>query len=137
MKVMDPHGRTVSVHRRWLPWRRRRRDVDAPGLDLAAGAVDDPAGLLLTLASLVLLIPFVLGLVLLVGEIFLLVLLLPVAALVRILFRRPWTVEATSQGHVLWSEQVRGWTASGVRVLEIAAVYERGDELSAGRRTTS
>jgi len=137
MKVMDPHGRTVSVHRRWLPWRRRRRDVDAPGVDLAAGAVDDPAGLLLTLASLVLLIPFVLGLVLLVGEIFLLVLLLPVAALVRILFRRPWTVEATSQGHVLWSEQVRGWTASGVRVLEIAAVYERGDELSAGRRTTS
>lgn len=138
MKVMDPHGRTVSVHRRWLPWRRRRRDVDpSAGVEIAVGAADDPVGLLLALASLVLLVPFVLGLVLLVGEVFLLVLLLPVAVLLRILFRRPWTVEATSRGHVLWSEQVRGWTASGVRVLEIAAVYERGDELSAVRRTTS
>ena len=135
MKVMDRQGRTVRVRRRWLPWRRRVRDVDAPALDLGGG--DDPIGMILTVVGLVLAIPFALALVLLVGELVLLVLLLPLAVLVRVLFKRPWTVEATSGRRVLWSEQVQGWTESGVRVLEIAAVYERGDELSAGRRTPS
>lgn len=136
MKVMDPQGRTVRVHRRWLPWRRRVRDIeglDAGGLD---GSGDDPISLALALLGVLLLIPFVLGLVLLVGELFLLVLLLPAVVLVRVLFRRPWTVEATSRGHVLWSEQVIGWNESEARILDIAAVYERGEgpfPLHAGR----
>lgn len=136
MKVMDPQGRSVRVHRRWLPWRRRVRDIeglDAGGLD---GTGDDPISLALALLGVLLLIPFVLGLVLLVGELFLLVLLLPAVVLVRVLFRRPWTVEATSRGHVLWSEQVIGWNESEARILDIAAVYERGEgpfPLHAGR----
>ncbi|HET7533728.1 MAG TPA: hypothetical protein VFJ83_11315 [Nocardioidaceae bacterium] len=128
MKVMDPQGRTVRVHRRWLPWRRRVRDIenfDAGGIDGPSG--DDPISLALALLGVLLLIPFVLGLVLLVGEVFLLVLLLPVVVLVRVLFRSPWTVEATSKGHVLWSEQVAGWNESEARILDIAAVYERGE----------
>lgn len=28
MKVVDPLGRTVRVRRRWLPWRRRIRDLE-------------------------------------------------------------------------------------------------------------
>jgi hypothetical protein len=127
MKVMDPQGRTVRVGRRWFPWRRRVRDVE--GLDVGGvGAPgEDPISVLLAVLGLLLLIPFVLALVLLVGEVLLLVLLLPAALLARVVFRRPWTVEATSKGHVLWTEQVTGWTESNVRILEIAAVYERGE----------
>src|SRR5688572_21219369 len=62
MKVMDPQGRTVRVHRRWLPWRRRVRDIeslDAGGIDGPSG--DDPISLALALLGVLLLIPFVLG----------------------------------------------------------------------------
>jgi hypothetical protein len=128
MKVMDPHGRTVRVGRRWLPWRRRVRDLesyDAGGIGVGGG--DDPLSLALALVGLVLLVPFVLALLLLVGELFLLLLLLPVVVLVRVLLRRPWTIEATCKGHLLWQERVKGWTESEMRILEIAAVYERGE----------
>jgi hypothetical protein len=92
--------------------------------------------MILTVVGLVLAIPFALALVLLVGELVLLVLLLPLALLVRVLFKRPWTVEATSRRRLLWSEQVHGWTESGVRVLEVAAIYERGDEPRNADRAT-
>ncbi|HSE08126.1 MAG TPA: hypothetical protein VLB29_05630 [Nocardioidaceae bacterium] len=127
MKVMDPQGRTVSVHRRWLPWRRRIRDMDSA--DTGAIVKDDPIALLSTL-GLLLLIPFALALVLLVSEVFLLVLMLPIFVLGRVLFRMPWTVVATYKGRLLWSERVEGWTESETRILEIAAVYERGEQPS-------
>ena len=66
----------------------------------------------------------------------LLLLLLPVAALVRIVFGTPWTVEATHRGTLLWSERVRGWTDSGVRVVELAAAYERGEEADPSDRAS-
>jgi len=104
------------------------RDIEGPeagGLGDPTG--DDPISLPLSLLGLLLLIPFVLGLVLLVGELLLLVLLLPAVLLVRVLFRSPWTVEATCKGQVLWSEQVEGWNESEARILDVAAVYERGE----------
>jgi uncharacterized oligopeptide transporter (OPT) family protein len=137
VKVMDPQGRTVRVGRRWLPWRRR---VRALGNDEAGGigdGGDHPLSLAMALVGLVLLVPFVLAMLLLVGEILVLLLLLPMVVLVRVLLRRPWTVEATCKGHLLWQERVRGWTEAEMRILEIAAVYERGEgphPLPAARR---
>jgi hypothetical protein len=124
MKVTDRQGRKVKVGRRWLPWRRRLRDIDAPALDFGGG--DDPISAVLAIVGLILAIPFLLALVLLLSELFLLVLLLPLVLLVRILLRRPWTVEATHGGKVLLSERVRGWEESGARVREIAVMYQRG-----------
>ena len=125
MKVVDPAGRTIRVGRRWLPWRRRQWEADPSSADPGfVDGADDPVSCLLAIVVAVLM-PFVVVLVLFLGEIFLLLLLLPVAALVRIVFGTPWTVEATHRGQLLWSERVRGWTDSGVRVVELAQKGER------------
>lgn len=129
MTVVDPQGRKIRVRRRWLPWRRRVREVES--LDFGAPDLgDDLPGVLLFLLVLIAL-PFVAVLVLLLGELLLLLLLLPVAVLLRVAFGRPWVVEAvevTRGRPLLWSEPVRGWTESGLRVHDLAAAYERGEE---------
>ncbi len=136
MTVVDPEGRTIRVGRRWLPWRRRSWDIDPSTADSTyVDGADDPVSCLLAIVAAVLM-PFVVVLVLFLGEIFLLLLLLPVAALVRLVFGTPWTVEATHRGQLLRSERVRGWTDSGVRVMELAAAYERGEEPVPSGRTS-
>lgn len=141
MKATDPTGKTYSVTRRWMPWRRRIKDADfdtgGGGFGDLGGLGDDPISLVLFLIfglfALVLVLP---GLLLLLGaavEISLLLALLPIAVLARTLFGMPWEVEVRdtnpSRGipwPVVHTEPVRGWTDSGTRIHDIAAEITRG-----------
>jgi hypothetical protein len=126
MKITAPGGDTLRVHRRWLPWRSRVRDLDAvdasPPWDFPDVDGDLPvvAVVLLGIALVVLLPVILLGLVFL-GEALVLLLLLPAFVLARVAFGQPWIVEEVQAGTVVHAEPVRGWRAAGDRVRELAA----------------
>jgi hypothetical protein len=129
-----PDGKTWSVRRRWLPWRRRIRDVpDVPDAGFSGG--DDPISAIIGLFLLVLAIPAIVVLTLLIAELLLLVALLPVVVLLRLAAGWagfPWPVEVRSrprERRVLgWqlehTEGVRGWRGSGRRIGELRGEIE-------------
>lgn len=133
MKARTPDGRSFSVTRRWMPWRRRVKELgDAGGPDLVPDFLsfaDDPVGLVffavLGLLTALLALP---ALLLLLGaalEVALLVALLPVAVLLRALVGVPWEVEVRDMdAGVLWPvvhvERVKGWSASASRIRTLA-----------------
>jgi hypothetical protein len=138
-----PDGRVWTVGRRWVRHRprlrRRDRDSDS-GADAAdAGSFwgdflsfDDitPAGILAALAiavAVALLFLVVWPLVAIAIEL-LIVLLLALAGIVgRVLFRRPWTVEARgARDHLTW--EVPGWRASGELVEDIGRRIVAGED---------
>jgi hypothetical protein len=132
MKVETPAGERYRIHRRWLPWRRRARAdaldwlPDLPGPDLDVG--DDPIGLVIVA---ILLIPLLAILALVLGEVLLLLLLLPFFVLARSVFGTPWVIEV-SQGHkILHLEAVQGWGASTRRIERLASQV-RGGQLPPG-----
>jgi len=123
VNVVDPNGARWTVRRRVLPWRRRVHGVEGLG-DLADFVpVDD--GLFGFIAGLVL-IPVVLVFALVIGEVLVLLLLLPVFVLLRVAFGRPWIVDVYRGEQYVRSERVVGWRAAGERVDTIA------DEIRAG-----
>lgn len=132
VKVTDPHGRTWRVTRRWVPWRRRLRGDVGPGLDvLPSGLGDDPISMIILLVCLVVALPFLL-LALLAGvELLLIVLLLPFAALGRVLLGRHWTVEAREGFTVRWEARSGDWQASGLVIHQVADAIRRGEQLPA------
>jgi hypothetical protein len=124
VQVRDRDGRTWRVGRRWLPWRRRVREVpdfdfgwDLPDL---GGLADDLPGFLVGLLiglAVIIALPFVLLALGFLLEVSLLLALLPVAVLVRVALRRPWTVQVIAPDDSLASaEPVVGWRESGERV---------------------
>jgi hypothetical protein len=127
MKVLDRHGRRWKVRRRWLPWRRRVRDV--PDVPIDGGLGDDPISMVIGLVLLVLAIPALIVTLVLVAELLLLLVLLPVAVVGRLLLPVPWTIELWSRParrrvlgwHLEHEVPVRGWRASGERMGELAA----------------
>ena len=131
MLVSALDGRAVEVHRRLLPWKPRLHDVDPGFVDLTGGA-DDPVGFLVMIvlgvaASVVLAI--VLPFAILASELVLVVaLVVPLLALARVFWMLPWIIEATNGDTRLGIDKVRGWRASGERIREIAAAYERGQD---------
>jgi len=135
VKVLDESGRRWKVRRRWLPWRRRVRDVpDTPDV----GALgDDPISAIIGLFLLILAIPAIIVVLLLLAELLLLLVLLPVFVLLRLLLPVPWTVELWTRAadrrflgwHLEHEVPVRGWTASQARIGEMVdeiAETERG-----------
>lgn len=141
MKATDPSGKTYSVTRRWMPWRRRVKGADGVdtggGFGDLGGLGDDPISLVLFLIfGLIALVLFLPGLLLLIGvaiEVVLLVALLPVAMLGRALFGVPWEIEvrdtSPSSGFVwpvVHTEKVGGWGASGARISDVAHEISRG-----------
>ena len=129
--VVDPEGRTWRVKRRWLSrsvsW-RGPRDLTPPGPDLVdAGLLADDLGCLPALGIVVtvaiavaLAVFFVLPAIVFAVELVLVLVLLLVGALARVLFRRPWTVEARVKGTNLGREwKVVGWRASGELVDQV------------------
>ncbi|MFI2104627.1 hypothetical protein ACH436_15125 [Isoptericola sp. NPDC019693] len=125
MRVTTPGGDTFRVHRRWLPWRPRMRDVDATSSspwDLADldGELPVVAVVLLGVAVVVLL-PLVLLTLLFLGEALVLLLLLPAFVLARVAFGKPWTVEVSNGRKVVHAEPVVGWRAAGERARVLAA----------------
>ncbi|WP_433361725.1 hypothetical protein ACQPZX_29030 [Actinoplanes sp. CA-142083] len=67
-----------------------------------------------------------LPLLLLVLDGMIVLLLLAVSVVARVLFRRPWTVEATAPGETLIAQEVVGWRAALRRRDEIADALARG-----------
>ena len=127
VKVVAPDGRDWTVRRLWFPRLRRRGDSRGDGAldgfwaggyadDLATALVGVVAGLAIAVA-----VVFLLPYVFLVLEL----LVLPAVVLYRILFRKPWTIEARSDGERrTW--KVVGWRDSRRAVGEIARAIERG-----------
>lgn len=130
MKVQDPSGQTWRVTRRWVPWRRRLKDVDLGsgwgGPDLS-GLGDDPISAVIGIALLVLALPFLLLGLLAGAEFLLLLLLLPVAVLARAVLGQKWTVEARRGFAIVWDAPAGDWQASGLRIHEVADAIRRGE----------
>ncbi|MDQ1106174.1 hypothetical protein [Nocardioides zeae] len=128
MQVSTPDGRTVVVRRRMLPWRPRRRLGYEPG-DASDGDLggDSLVGIVVGILFVVVVIPLLAIVGALLVELLLLVLVLPLFWLVKVLLRRPWTVEVVEQHRVLRAESVRGWRASGTLVTTLA------QEIASGR----
>ena len=124
MKVVDPDGVRWEVTRRWLErpaWSRHRGVDDGAGFGYSGGDVDGLLGVAVVVAFVLLLgfgLPVllaVLGLAVAVGGLAL-----------RILFGRPWLVEARSVGGELaW--RVRGVRRSRRAIEAIARALERGE----------
>jgi len=122
VKVTDPAGDTWRVRRRWLPWRRRVKDVDLAPVD---GVPDLDGVALVILAAL--LLPLVVFFALVVAEIFLLLMLVPVVALVRAVVLRRWPIAVRREKSHVWDESVRGWRGSRDRMRAIADAVARGE----------
>ena len=125
MKVKDPTGQTWRVSRRWVPWRRRLKDVldvvpDTPVLG------DDPISLVIGGIILILMLPFLLLLVVAGLEFLLLLLVLPFAILGRVLFGQHWTIEARRGWHPTWEESAGDWAQSRQAIRDVATAIERG-----------
>ena len=105
--VVAPNGRRWKVVRRVLPWRPRWRGEDPLMWDISF-----ETAFLVALAVPVLLLEAILA---------------PVLVLPKLLLRRPWRVEAATDGppkeRMTW--KVPGWRASGARVREIADALAR------------
>jgi hypothetical protein len=141
--VTDPQGRRWVVRRRWMPrlgaetlWgrfrRRTRRTFDrvADGADVDPGCAEllgegIVAAVVVIVVALVLFFVVVPLLVAIVDVLILLVLAAAGAA-TRVLFRRPWTVEATADDGTTRQWRVVGWRASGERCVQIGQRLQAG-----------
>jgi hypothetical protein len=138
VKVVDPAGEGWRVKRRWLPWRLRRRDPeDFIDLPVDGGVGDDLlVGLAIFVGLIVILVvvPFVAVLAILVGEMLLLLLLLPLFVALRATFVARWPIEVWRGDTLVHAEAVRGWGSSERRMREIEDGIGRGDPPRPARR---
>lgn len=134
MKVVDRYDRRWKVRRRWLPWRRRVRDVPDVPID-AGGLGDDPISAIIGIFLLILAIPAIVMILLLLAELLLLLALLPFFVLVRLLLPVPWTIELWARPanrrllgwHLEHEVPVRGWGASRTAIREMAREISTGE----------
>ncbi|WP_418060052.1 hypothetical protein [Pimelobacter simplex] len=129
MKVRDPEGQTWRVTRRWVPWRRRLKGVDADTgpLDWGNGLGDDPISAVLAIVLLIIALPFILLGLFVALEFLLLLLLVPFATLVRVAFGAHWTIEARRGFSIWWDAPSGSWGESGRRIQDVARAIEEGD----------
>ena len=144
--VVDPAGRTWKVRRKWMQrkvsWRGPKggRAVDLfDGADLAGDGADLPVigVIMLAIAALVvavLAVVFVIPAVIFFIELMLVLGAVGLGVLGRVLFRRPWTVEARVDGTDEGGEwKVTGWRASGELVDSVAERLQRTGQLGGGK----
>jgi hypothetical protein len=121
-RVIDPDGNRWTVRRKWVHRRLRWRGSGSfdllDGADLLSAGADLPVvGVILTVLALLLLavglVLFVVPALIFIGELLLVVAIVGVGLVGRLLFGRPWTVEAHRQGagHA-YEWRARGWGAS-------------------------
>lgn len=127
MKVRSPDGRTWRVSRRWVPWRRRLKGSLDGAPDLPSGLGDDPISAIIAVVFLVILLPFLLVVLVAGLELLLLLVVMPVAVLLRVVLGRHWHVEVRDGWTPYHEEEAGDWQASGIRIHELAARLERGD----------
>ncbi len=131
--AVDPSGRTWKIRRRWVhrrvSWRGPKGDraLDVlDGADLAGEGAELPVVgvIMFAIAALliaVLAVAFVIPALIFVVELALVLVAVGLGVLGRVLFRRPWTVEARVDGTSQGGEwKVTGWRASGDLVNSVA-----------------
>lgn len=142
--VTAPNGRRWRVSRRWLPrigtdtvweranrrFRHRRKAEGALDAADAAGCLFDPLeglaiffGVIVVLGVLVF---FVLPMIFVLVDLVFVLVLAVIGVIARILFRRPWTVEACCTDGTVVRSKVVGWRASGRRCDELAEQVKAG-----------
>lgn len=125
MKIKTPAGETFRIHRRWLPWRRRIETTDGLSGDVSdLTDLDDPIALVI---AAILAIPLLATLAFVIGEVILLLLLLPFFVLARSVFGTPWIIEVTHQRELVHAEQAQGWGASRDLIERLAASINAGE----------
>ena len=132
MKVRTPGGQVYRVTRRWVPWQRKSRRLSLDGFELpiSAPSGDDPISAILMVLWLIIALPIivvVVAVMLLTGiELLLLLAVLPFAVGARVVFGRHWAVEVRRGFTPIHEEPAGSWTASGVRIKELAREIESG-----------
>lgn len=132
------------VRRRWAPrlgqqtvverLRRRFRSMRkhagslGEGADVASGCADVEAIVigLVVIAVILLAVFFVIPLLLTLVDLVIVLLLALLGFVAKIVFRRPWTLEARSDDGTVYRWKVVGWRASGQRRDEIAQMLAAG-----------
>jgi len=147
MHVVDPSGTEWTVRRKWvhrrLRWRGRGRSLDfMDGADLVDAGADLPVvGVILGVVALVLLaiaaVLFIVPAVIFLVELLIVVAVVGVGLLGRMLFGRPWTVEA-HQRHAdhAYEWKVQGWRPSRDLVHSIAERLRTTGPPEGGTRST-
>ncbi|TYL55317.1 hypothetical protein FXB39_02905 [Nocardioides sp. BGMRC 2183] len=125
MKVRDPWGQTWRVTRRWVPWRRRLKGMwRGPFEAMPANLGDDPISLIILG---VICLPLIVLAIVASLELLALLLLFPIALLVRVIFGRHWTIEARRGFRIHWQADAGDWRASGERIHHVVAAIAAGD----------
>ena len=138
-------GRRWVVRRRWAPrgvdsvWRRFQRrfrqvfdksgdlvDADPGCLELFGEGL--LAGLAI-IAAILLAVFVVIPLLVAVVDLLIVILLFVLGALARIVFRRPWTIEARPDNGVVHEWRVVGWRASDEFRRDVATRLASGQQL--------
>lgn len=119
MKVADPAGVKWRVRRRWAPWRRRVRDF-AYDIPSPSGLGDDPISVIVGVIVLIIAVPLIVIALVAMLELFVLLLLLPNAMLVRALLGGAWPIEVFRARTLQSTEYVKGWSASRERIHDLA-----------------
>ena len=133
MRVTGTDGREWDVSRRWVgrnvasKW--VRLGVGTP--DLSAAVDTSVTGVLIGLGLIVvagLVILFLLPLLIVLGQILVILVLIAAGVASRVLFRRPWEVDAVTEGPPeeshLW--RIVGWRNSGEAIREAAGSLRQG-----------
>jgi hypothetical protein len=151
--VTTPAGEQWRVRRLWAPrlqggqlWRRARRRLslgrrlaEESGVDGVGSALELLDEIFLVLAVLAvialavfLVVPAVLALV----DVLVAIVLAALGIVARILFRRPWVVEARSSAGERHRWRVVGWRASREHVASVANALAHGNPLPPGVEAT-
>jgi hypothetical protein len=142
--VTSPSGETWRVRRLWAPrlqgesllrraWRRVRGTVrrsgdlaDVPDAGCAIDLADELAIALIAIVAVLVLVFFVVPLLVALVDLVILVVLTLLGIVARVLFRRPWVVEATAPDGSRLRWRIVGWRASREAVDEIADALAHG-----------
>jgi hypothetical protein len=126
VKVQDPEGQTWRVRRRWLPWRRKVRDVPDVPVDGIFTGGDDALSGIVAVILLIVLLPVIVLFAAMLAELLLLLLLLPLWLIGRAMIGGSWPIDVSRGKTYVRTESVKGWTESGVRMHDIAEAIRLG-----------
>lgn len=144
-RVVDPQGTEWTVRRRWvhrrLRWRGPRRGaLDLlDGADLIGSAGDLPVvGIVFLVIGLILIavfaVLFIIPAVIFLIELLIVLAIVTIGVVGRMLFGRPWTVEARRDGDGAGYEwQTTGWRASNELVHAVAGQLRTTGHAGDGR----
>lgn len=111
--------------------------ADVPDPGCAGDLFDDLAVVLILIVIVAVLFFFVVPLLLIVVDLILLLLLTVLGVLGKVVFRRPWTIEASCDNGDRRMWKVVGWRASGAHLQDVAQHLEAGIPFPGSEPTAS